>query len=69
MATHSKSSINSLPLSGPSCSKCGLPMLLLEIQSDKRRFEIHLFECPQCEAQEAHIVRKPMTGDGFAEAG
>jgi hypothetical protein len=69
MAAHSKSNINSLPLSEPGCSKCGLPMLLLEVQSDKRRFEIHLFECPQCEAQEAHIVRKAMTDDGFAEAG
>jgi hypothetical protein len=52
------SSVKSLPVSGPTCEKCGLPMLLSEIQSDQRKFEIHLFECPQCRAQEAHIVKK-----------
>jgi hypothetical protein len=48
----------SLPVSGPCCTKCDLPMLLSEVQSDKRKWEIHLFECPQCHAQEAHVVKK-----------
>jgi Zn finger protein HypA/HybF involved in hydrogenase expression len=53
--------LKSPPIAGPNCSKCGLPMLLLEVQSDKRKWKIHLFECPQCEAQKAHIVKKPRT--------
>jgi hypothetical protein len=52
------SPVKSLLVSGPTCSKCGLPMFLSEVQSGKQKWEIHLFECPQCRAQEAHVVKK-----------
>jgi len=58
VSVNSNPTTKSLPICRPNCSKCGLPMLLSEVQSDKRKWEIHFFECPQCHTQNAHVVKK-----------
>ena len=40
------------------CIKCGGRMQLARVQEDKRGWELHLYECDECNSQETYIVKK-----------
>ena len=41
-----------------SCIKCEGPMQLARVQDGERGWELHLYECTECNSQESYLVRK-----------
>ena len=43
------------PIAEPGCSECGTATSLIGIEPERRGYELHTFQCPNCEHYETAI--------------
>ena len=41
----------------PTCSECGAPTLLVGIEAERPGYELHTFQCPECEHFETAVEK------------
>lgn len=53
--TNYKPTPHSDAIARPHCSKCGTGMLLFGIEDERPGYELHSFECPNCQNIETRV--------------
>ena len=41
----------------PDCAECGAPTLLVGIEAERPGYELHTFQCPDCEKFEVAVAK------------
>jgi hypothetical protein len=59
MTTYQPATAHSDSIKRPECSKCGTKLRLFGIEPERPGYELHSFECPNCNRIETAIGKAP----------